>query len=37
MNGLDGLILSIDLGSDEDVDENLEDVMSGIIMVGLKI
>ncbi|PWN36690.1 uncharacterized protein FA14DRAFT_159102 [Meira miltonrushii] len=37
VNGSDGMMSSTDVGSDEDVDENLEDAMSGTTMAGLKI
>lgn len=37
VNGSDGLTSSADVGSDDDVDENLEDAMSGTTMAGLKI
>lgn len=37
MNGAEGLAAGNELDSDEDVDENLEDALSGTTMTGLKI
>lgn len=37
LNGSDGMTSSTDIGSDEDLDENLEDALSGTTMAGLKI